>query len=273
MARHLEDTEKATWNEAVEACIKTTERHGTPVDAGFLVLSMRGLIYQNVSAPPAAPAQTEAETRMRALIERAASLLGEPPGQLDYAARCEEWLLDIDRAQPAAAQPAEPVRSGDMSPDGVAVWRHPPAVQEKSEPSLDVRAKAAQECPTCEGQGWMQFGAVKNKCSTCNGTGERLAAQERRGDVFHEIAEWTCRNICIGIAIGGHDMLAAQFRAHFGDAVAALEMIGRHPCHAADRITPLEYHCGECAACVAKDALARLRTPAPGPGAGSGEKP
>lgn len=34
----------------------------------------------------------------------------------------------------------------------------------------------------------------------------------------------------------------------------ALEMIARHPCHAADKARP-DWHCGECASCVAQDAL------------------
>jgi hypothetical protein len=67
--------------------------------------------------------------------------------------------------------------------------------------------------------------------------------------------------------------LSKFLSARFGPAVAALEMIAKHPCGAS--VQPMKkpdeepYHCGECAWCVAKDALSELRAAGAAKGASS----
>lgn len=83
---------------------------------------------------------------------------------------------------------------------------------------------------------------------------------ETAPDVFEAAArEWKC---------SPDETLEFVLRRRFSGVVSTLEMIARHPCHAREDAKLLmlpnakDYHCGECAACVAKEAVEELRAPA-----------
>jgi hypothetical protein len=53
----------------------------------------------------------------------------------------------------------------------------------------------------------------------------------------------------------------AMAEKRFGETVATLEQIAKHPCGAAGKFpNPPNWHCGECAWCLAKEELARLKS-------------
>ena len=50
------------------------------------------------------------------------------------------------------------------------------------------------------------------------------------------------------------DAIAPIIRSAIEPYLGALSMIARHPCHVSNETRP-DWHCGECASCIARDAL------------------
>jgi len=112
--------------------------------------------------------------------------------------------------------------SGDCLFTDAALRAAPAAPQE---PSLRVRHPSAQNDP------------------------KPPTAEPARADVFAEVAE--------KLAFQPWIHVDAALRARFGPALDALRMIASHRCWAAHEAYP-KWHCGECAACVAKEEMDRL---------------